>query len=368
MIKLCVMSTTESVFALPATPAAKCLHLMRLTPLTTRSELVEATGLSQPTVTRAITALISAGLAHERSDLTRSRGRGRPTIPVELKDSPNAFAGIAVGTQSTYIGLFDLRGRTIRDVRIDLPIATMDHDDVIEHLMAGLNRLTVGVRRPLACVGLTFPGYVDARGHINAPSLGWDDVDIPARLRYQFSVPVTVSAAVPAILGSELHAANLHFDGPAPRTLALFADDSIGAAISTGDRVTQIDVSLPEDSILPTAGLLRDVPVATLSELVSHPSPRARELLDSRADRLGTLAARFIDDYRPDTVVVAGSAFIDDPQAPAKFARAVKKRLGEGLAGTALRLIPTHDEIVRAIARAIALDRVLRAPLDFAVA
>lgn len=358
------MPSTESVFALPTTPAAKCLHLMRLTPLTTRAELVDATGLSQPTVTRAVTALTNAGLVHQRTDLTRSHGRGRPTVPIELSDPPQIFAGIAVGTHSTYIGLFDLRGRTLRDVRIELPIARKDHDDVIEHLMAGLNRLTVGLTRPLASVGLTFPGSVEPDGLINAPSLGWAGVDIPSRLRYQFSVPVSVAAAVPAILGSELHSATLHFDGPAPTTLALFADDSIGAALSTGDAVRQLDVALSDNSLLPTAGLLQHSPADTLPELVALGTDASRALLDARATGLGDLAAGLIETHSPDTVVVAGSAFIEDIKAPAKFARAVRDRLGDGLRGTQLRLIPTHDEIVRAIARAIALDPVLRDPLS----
>ena len=41
-----------TVFSRPRTPAAKCLHLVRLHQIVTRSELVEATGLSQPTITR----------------------------------------------------------------------------------------------------------------------------------------------------------------------------------------------------------------------------------------------------------------------------------------------------------------------------
>ncbi|HCT5226282.1 TPA: MarR family transcriptional regulator, partial [Corynebacterium striatum] len=59
------------VFTRPRTPAAKCLHLVRLNPIITRSELVEATGLSQPTITRATAALLQKGLVQERNDLTR---------------------------------------------------------------------------------------------------------------------------------------------------------------------------------------------------------------------------------------------------------------------------------------------------------
>lgn len=361
-----MMRHQDPVFTPPATPAAKCLFLMRHSPLTTRSELVEASDLSQPTVTRAVAALIDAGLVHQRTDLTRSHGRGRPTIPLELSDSDWVHAGLAVGTHSTYVGLFDVRGRTIREANLDLPVGSMAHDDVIEHLIAGVNRLTMGLPRPLVAVGVTFPGVVGADGIVNAPSLGWHDVDIAARLRYQFSVPATISAAVPAILGAELHslAGHVKFNAESPVSLALFADDSIGAAVSSSAGVRQVDVDLASDSILPTAGLLAGTSASSLPELVADTSDETRELLDRRARELGELAASLITAHSPSTVVVAGSAFIDDAQAPAKFARSVREALGPRIDDVNLRLIPTHDEIVRAIARAVALDHLLRDPLS----
>ena len=101
-------------FSRPPSPAAKCLHLIRLRELTSRSELVKDTHLSQPTITRAVAALVKAGYVTERTDLTRAAGRGRPTVPLELSEPRALHAGIAVGTLSTYIALFDLKGRTVR--------------------------------------------------------------------------------------------------------------------------------------------------------------------------------------------------------------------------------------------------------------
>lgn len=361
------MSSPHLAFARPKTPASKCFHLMRLQPLTTRSELVEVTGLSQPTVTRAVTALINAGLVVERNDLTQSQGRGRPTIPLELADSPGVYAGIAVGTSVTYIGLFDAHGRTVRDVEVATPMARLRAEDFIEHVMAGLNRLSAGLERPLASVGVTFPGAVSADGVVNAPSLGWDDVDIAGRLRFQFSVPVTVSAAVPAIIGSELQNAEVDFTQDPPVIMALFADDSVGAAITSGEHITAIN-GMPHDvSSLPTAALLaaagkQGVHAQSLQELVASSAPAVRQLLNERAQLLGHVTATLVSEYRPATVVVAGSAFVDDPQAPRLFAQTVRGALPAEV-DVELRLIPSHHEIVRAIARAIALDHLLREPL-----
>lgn len=344
-----------TVFSRPRTPAAKCLHLARLHQIVTRGELVEATGLSQPTITRAVNALIGAGLLHERSDLTRSRGRGRPTIPLELTNHVALLAGIAVGTSTTYIGLFDSRGRTIRDVDVPTPVAELSESDFIEHVMAGLNRLTAGLDRPLTSVGVTTSGRVTGDGIVDAPNLGWHGVDVAERLRYQFSVPVVVSAAVPAILGSEIQSSDLPTGTDTRDTMALFADDSIGAAVADELGVSQID--LPDGAReLTTAPVLRGR-WTTLAEAAAD--PEARDVLDARARDLGELTSDLVREHSPATVVVAGSAFIDDPAAPKLFAASVRRRTPE----IHLRLIPTHREVVRAIARAVALDPVLRDPL-----
>lgn len=356
------MPLSRPPFSSPRTPASKCLHLIRLNPITSRSELVEATGLSQPTVTRAIAALVKAGYVVERNDLTRSQGRGRPTIPLELAEPHGIHAGIAVGTTSTYVALFDLKGRTLRDTDIDIPVANLSQDDFIQHIMAGLNRLTAGLDRPLTSVGVTTSGSVTPDGVVNAPNLGWHDVDIASQLREQFSVPVTVSSAVPAIIGSEIQSTT---DVAAQHIITLFVDDSIGAAVSSEDGVTPIVIDRPD---LTTAGLIDDIgspSVRTLVEAVEHAQEdsSARAALDKRAEALGEVAAGLVQKHRPTILVVAGSAFVDDQAGPGIFARAVRATLPDDQT-VELRLIPTHREVVRDIARAVALDLVLREPLS----
>lgn len=355
------MPTSTPPFSRLRTPAAKCLHLIRLNTVTSRSELVEATGLSQPTVTRAIAALIKAGYAVERNDLTRSQGRGRPTIPLELADTHSIHAGIAVGTWSTYIALFDLRGHTLRSTDLTIPVADYSPDDFVQHVMASLNRLTAGLDRPLSSVGVTTSGTVSTDGVVNALNLGWRNVPIAAQLREQFSVPVTVSAAVPGIIGSELQSTDtVNPEG----IMALFADDSIGAALSGPNGVSPLHIDRND---LTTEGLITAVnspAIHTLVEAVAdgETSPSTRAALDRRTEELGKVAAQLVLDHVPSTLVVAGSAFIDDPKAPAIFARSVRAHLPES-ATVSLRMIPTHREVVRDIARAVALDLVLRDPL-----
>ena len=347
-------------FSRPRTPAAKCLHLIRLQELTSRSELVRATGLSQPTVTRAIAALVDAGYVTERNDLTQSQGRGRPTIPLELAETTETHAGVSVGTDSTYIALFDLKGRTLRSVDVDLPVSRMSEDDFIQHIMAGLNKLTTSVGRPLATVGVTTSGTVRGSGDVYAPNLGWDGVNIGDQMREQFSVPVQVTSISSAIVGSEMQSTA---DLDTPSVMALFADDSLACAISSPEGVNPIEV---EQGELTTQGLLDaiDVPtIRTLRQAVEDAGEATRSALDSRARGLGTLVAGLCSDHCPNTVVVAGSAFIDDPLASAPFARTVREHISGPID---LRLIPSHKDVVRDIARAVALDYVLREPLAVA--
>ncbi len=359
-VNIFIMSSTWSAFSRPRTPAAKCLHLIRLQELTSRSDLVKATGLSQPTVTRAIAALVDAGYVCERNDLTRSNGRGRPTIPLELAETKGAHAGISVGTDSTYIALFDLKGHTIRSVDIDIPVSRLSEDDFIQHIMAGLNRLSAGLNHPLCTVGVTTSGTVTSGGDVYAPNLGWDGVNLGEQLREQFSVPVEVTSISSAIVGSEMQSSR---ELDTPSVMALFADDSIACAISGADGVDPIEV---EQGALTTQGLLDTIgepTIRTLKDAVTDTRQISREALDSRARGLGSLVAELCSTHCPTSVVVAGSAFIDDPLAPAPFARTVRSTVA---CSPELRMIPTHREMVRDIARAVALDLVLREPLAVA--
>ncbi|QCB27419.1 ROK family transcriptional regulator [Corynebacterium endometrii] len=378
------MNKAEPAFSRLQTPAAKCLHLVRLNPIITRSELVELTGLSQPTITRAVGSLLDAGLIQQRMDLTRSHGRGRPTVPLELATNNWMLAGIAVGTKSTHIALFDTKGRPLRDLDIETHVAELTHEDFIEHIIAGVHRLSTGLDYTLVSMGVSTSGRVDEDGRVYAPNLGWDGLDVPSLLRNHFGVPVIVSSAIPAILGSETQAADLSETAP---VLVLFADDSIGAALSNSSGVRQI-VPLPTVSsdllnldgaaaerALTTAGVLKSLKdagagqeslaaaVAAGEDTGSGAGATARAILDERARLLGEVAAELIDEYRPATVVVAGSAFYSDSSAPKKFAASARAACSTPTEDVELRMIPTHREIVRAVARAVALDQLLRTPL-----
>lgn len=340
------MQSTGPTFTRPQNPAAKCLNLVRLNPICTRSELMEATGLSQPTITRAVTALLNAGLLHERTDLTRSQGRGRPTVPLELTENDWIFAGIAIGTRSTYIAIYDCLGRVLRDADFELIVSQLDPEDWVHHIMAGVNKLTAGLQRPLVSVGVTGSGSIDAEGRVHAANLGWSGLDIKQMMHYQFQVPITVAPAVASILGSETQASDFT---NTERVLVFFADDSLGAVLGSADEVSYLDTT-------PADGLVHSAVAARIAA-----GEDERAVLDERARGLAEFAADLVTQHHPDTIVIAGGAFYDDAQAPKLFASRVRELAGPGVA---LRMIPNHRHITRAIARAVALDPLLRDPLS----
>ena len=105
------------------------------------------------------------------------------------------------------------------------------------------------------------------------------------------------------------------------------------------------------------------VKAASLTEAaqIAESNPTVRTILDERARQLGTITAELVKAHSPATVVIAGGAFTDDPKAPKQFAATVRASAGDELQ---LRMIPGHKEIVRAVARTVATDQLLRQPLE----
>ena len=145
--------------------------------------------------------------------------------------------------------------------------------------MAGINRMMTDLDHRLVSLGVTTSGTVDDNGLVTAENLNWHGVDIAERLRFQFGVPVVVSSAIPAILGSETQAAEI---GTSERVLVLFADDSIGSALSVEDEVSPIIPVPPTHSELLGYGASEHL-LATqhILEAIRHEGVEAASLADA---------------------------------------------------------------------------------------
>ncbi|QDZ41777.1 ROK family protein [Corynebacterium sp. sy039] len=320
--KFTVASTPA--FARPQTPAAVCMHITRLQQPVTRQTIVKLSQKSQPTVTRAIKALIDAQLIKERHDLSTIAGPGRPTIPIQLNTSPWVQIGIAVGTHSTYIGAYNIRGQVLREKFVDITVAQIHPKEFITHLTPHIHGIIEGIGLPLANLGIATSGTVNADGLVTAPNLGWDRVDISNYLHNQFAIPITITSVITAIAGAEQQ---LQSPEKKDKVLLFYVDDSNGAAILTTDGVYRLDVAKTDSRVA-----------------------------------LGAIAVALAKETKPDTIVLAGSAFAQQTDAR-KVGHSIKHSYKKEVE---LRVIPTHLDNARAAARAVALDRLINDPLGIA--
>ncbi|AKE40297.1 ROK family protein,MarR family regulator [Corynebacterium kutscheri] len=311
----------QLAFRRPSSPAAVCLHLIRHHQPVSRAFLMEHSHKSQPTITRAITALLTAELIQERPDLATTQGPGRPTIPVEFSQTPWVQIGVAIGTKSTYIGAYTTRGQVIREHMMDLTVAKISPTEFINHLVTAINSIVTIIGRPLSSLGVSTSGEVTPEGIVTADNLGWDQFNLAARIRQHINVPITVSSVVSAIAGAEQQ---LQTPSRSHRVLIFYVDDSVGAAVTGRYGVETV--------------------------------------IFDQLDTLGDTAVKLANEVNPNIIVFAGSAFASSTDAQA-ISQALKRTQHRNIE---LRVIPTHKDNARAAARAVGMDRLIYDPLSMA--
>jgi glucokinase len=173
----------------------------------TRAELVEATGLSVPTVGSLTTDLIRLGIVKDLG-AGPSRGGRRPAF-MEFNARYGFVAGIDIGPTRTRLAVGDLRGEALAHKVIETP-TTADPAALLTGVAGDLRALMREVQVPasrLLAIGAGAPGAVDPkRGLVIAlaPNLGggWSEVPMGATLRKALGAPVVVENDVNlAILG-----------------------------------------------------------------------------------------------------------------------------------------------------------------------
>jgi predicted NBD/HSP70 family sugar kinase len=124
----------------------------------TRSDLIELTGLSKATVSRAVEELRSAGFVVD-GEVDEVSGRGRRSTNLDVPGTSGHVVGISYGVRTTCVLATDLRGREIAHVLLP----TVDHQEVraaaawLEDLMADARQSAEG---PLRQVVVAVPNQV----------------------------------------------------------------------------------------------------------------------------------------------------------------------------------------------------------------
>jgi glucokinase len=171
----------------------------------TRAELIDATGLSAPTVGSLASALIRSGIVRDLG-AGPSRGGRRPAF-MEFNAHHAFVAGIDLGPTHTRLAVADLRGEVLAHRMLATPPAH-DPEAMLDEIATAVRTLMREAQIPasrLFTVGAGAPGVVDLRTGIvaHAPNLkGWTAVPVGAILTRALNVPVIVENDVNlAILG-----------------------------------------------------------------------------------------------------------------------------------------------------------------------
>jgi predicted NBD/HSP70 family sugar kinase len=193
-----------------------------------RAEISRRAGISKPTVSLALDALVNAGLVREAPPLP-----GRPTYGARFfEDVPEAgvVLGFDLGARFLRAALADLRG--IVRARHDVELRAADADAVLESLpglVATLVRAAGLEGVPLEGAAIGVPGAVDADGaiHLVENVAGLGERRFSAAAEGQLGMPVlTYNDINLAALGEHRHGAARGIDD--------FAFVSIGTGLGAG--------------------------------------------------------------------------------------------------------------------------------------
>ncbi len=199
----------------------------------TRAELAEVTGLARSTVAARIDALSAAGLIGPAGEAVSSGGR--PPSRFAFQPSARVILAVDVGATHVLIGLLDLSGTVLSELRESIDISagpTTVLDSVLD--LCGQLFAQVGRQeRELVGIGIGLPGPVEhSTGKPASPPImpGWDGFDVPGYVQQRFPVDVLVDNDVNIMALGERAA----FWPNAENLLFIKVATGIGAGIISG--------------------------------------------------------------------------------------------------------------------------------------
>lgn len=289
----------------------------------TRNELIELTGLSKATVSRAVEELRADGFVVD-SGVDEVQGRGRRSTNLDVPDTTGHVVGISFGAQSTCVLAADLRGREVHHVIVP----TVDHTEVgkaAEWLVGLVTETSRSARGPLRQVVVAVPGRVLDGTEIFGPA---EAMKIYAGSGLQRAVADLVDA--PVLLDTDANASLLGIlteDATLGRAALLSVSSTLSLASCTGHELVRgrtpafgdIGVLFSGignenlDGLLSTNGLLRfargrGLGLERIEDLWLQPheeAPRA-EVLDAFSTAIVTAVSAVAVTLDPESVFFVG--------------------------------------------------------------
>ncbi|MCP2168562.1 ROK family transcriptional regulator [Goodfellowiella coeruleoviolacea] len=178
----------------PATTPGHLLALIRSRPVWTRQELLDATGMSRPTLLARLAALVSAGLVYE-SGSASSTG-GRPAQLIRFDDRELLVLTLDIGQTRAAVSVTDIHGRELACARRPVNAFEDAPDDLLGPLLAEGERLLAETGRGrLVGVGMSLPAPIrpdTGLPHTVWTMPRWRDYPIPQRIAALWDVPLVL--------------------------------------------------------------------------------------------------------------------------------------------------------------------------------
>ncbi|MER5749925.1 ROK family transcriptional regulator [Streptomyces sp. NPDC002088] len=352
-----------------------------------RSTIARLTGLSPASVTDHCARLAGLGLIREAAAPLRSKGVGRPHVPVDLDDSRFVVGGVHVAVPYTTVALLDLRGRVVAERR--LKHERTDPGWVLARAADGLGALLAGAPGSRAVgVGVAAGGWVDRDSGtiVEHPMLGWHEVAVREAIGARTRLPVHVDGHARALVNAE----RLFGRARGSRSvLHLFVGNMVDAAFATNDEVHHgprsqagaiahlpvpggtepcacgrtgcLQAELSERTLCRRAreaGVVDGVNPMHVVAAAAAGDPVAVRLLVERARTTGRAVGLLLDVLNPESVVVTEVGFMHREDCLV----ALREEVGPARSGS---VSPTSfPESVLAVAGgSVALDVLYRDPL-----
>lgn len=212
----------------PPASGEAILRVLRELPETTRTEIVDRTGLSKATVSEAIAQYLASGLVTETGK--RQPGRGRSQVLLQLRAASRLVIGAEFNEHGCRATLADLRAGPLRYA--DRAFGSTDPEDFVDALAACVTELRGHAAAPVLGIGIGVPGLVDDPGREVAISVpfGWRHVPIAEMVEARAGLPTTIAnRAKTAALGEYWQGTS---GTPAERTHLVYI--TAGAGIVAG--------------------------------------------------------------------------------------------------------------------------------------
>jgi glucokinase-like ROK family protein len=170
----------------------RILDLVRNTENLSRADIAKTSGLSAPTVSRIVEALMREGFIREVGEGVSQGGR-RPTL-LKFSEQGNFIVGVDLGTTHIYGVLSDFEGKIAAEIRrpthVEQGFASVMKrtSEVIEELRA----YPLGREKRIYGIGLAVAGLINRSRNIVefSPDFHWHNVDVVEALAPAHDLPI----------------------------------------------------------------------------------------------------------------------------------------------------------------------------------